>query len=144
MFYKIKFGYIAAGALLGAALLSTNWSTAAGSDQAKLPGIAGPGPYVQGCVDCHTADGAGLLGTRLAEIKHRNVDKQTATVPGDCKECHSEDGGYIELSEAVHLVHFENPAENPFVLEHGGSCLHCHALDADTGIVTVKSGPKNW
>lgn len=138
MSYEIKFGFIAAGALLGAALLSTNWSVAVGADP------AGAGSYPQGCVDCHTADGAGLLGTRLAEIKHRNVDKQTATVPGDCKECHSEDGGYIELSEAVHLVHFENPAENPFVLEHGGSCLHCHALDADTGIVTVKSGPKNW
>lgn len=144
MFYRIKFGYIAAGVLLGAALLSTNWSTAAGSDHAQPAGNAGPSPYEQGCVSCHTTDGPGQLGTLLAALKHRNVDQQTAKVPGDCKECHSEDGGYIDLAEAVHLVHFENPADNPFVLEHGGNCLHCHALDAETGIITVKSGPKNW
>lgn len=138
MDHRFRFGHVAAGALIGALLFSTNWTVVVAADPSA------PDSYPQGCVDCHKADGPGLLGTLLAEIKHRNVDKQTAKVPGDCLECHGADGDYIPLSEAVHLVHFEDPAKNPFVVEHGGNCLHCHALDTKTGIVTVKSGPKNW
>jgi len=144
MSYPVKLLSVAAATLLGIALLSTAASTAESADQAKLAGDAGPGPYEQGCVDCHAKDGAENIGALLAAMKHRNVDKQTVTVPGDCVECHSEDGGYTPLSEFSHMLHYENPAENAFVGNYGGSCLHCHQLDAQTGIISVKSGPRNW
>jgi hypothetical protein len=77
-------------------------------------------------------------------MRHRNVDQRTETVPNDCAECHSEEGGHSTLSEFNHIVHFEAPERNAFLRDHDGNCLHCHALDAGTGEVTMKSGPKNW
>jgi hypothetical protein len=142
--YKIKDISRVVAVMAGAAILGAGWSIAESSDQAKLPGDAGPGPYAQGCVDCHGTDGIDSLGKLLGTMKHKNVDTQTATVPGDCKECHSADADYTPLSELAHMVHYENPGENDFVQKYGGNCLHCHALDAKTGIITVKSGPKNW
>lgn len=130
--------------LTGAVILALGWSIAESADQAKLPGDAGPGPYAQGCVSCHGMDGTDSLGTLLGAMRHKNVDRQTETVPGDCKDCHSADGDFTPLSELAHLLHYENPGENQFVQKYGGNCLHCHALDAKTGVITVKSGPKNW
>lgn len=144
MNYQVKPMSVAAATLLGIALLGAGFSTAESSDQAKLAGDPGPGPYVQGCVDCHAKDGAENIGALLAAMEHRNVDKMTETVPGDCVECHSEDGGFIPLSELSHMLHFQNPAENAFIGSYGGNCLHCHQLDAETGVITVKSGPRNW
>jgi hypothetical protein len=144
MRFRIGFLVAIAVALASGGFLVAGWSTAESADQAKLAGAAGPGPYVQGCVDCHALDGAENIGALLGAMKHKNVDKQTVTVPGDCRECHSEDGGYTPLSELSHMLHFENPAENDFIGNYGGNCLHCHALDAKTGVITVKSGPKNW
>jgi hypothetical protein len=134
----------AAVALAALSLAGIGGSTAEGSDQAKLAGDAGPGPYVQGCVDCHSEDGPENIGALLADFGHRNVDEQTSKVPGDCAECHSEAGGDTPLSEFAHFVHFDKPATNDFVQKYGGDCLHCHTLDAKTGVITVKSGPKNW
>jgi len=144
MSYHVKLLSVVAAMLPGIALLGMGFSTAEGADQAKLAGDTGPGPYVQGCVDCHAKDGAENIGALLAAMKHRNVDQQTVTVPGDCVECHSDDGDFTPLSEFSHLLHYEKPAENAFVRNYGGNCLHCHQLDTDTGIITVKSGPKNW
>ncbi len=134
----------AAMTLLGVAMLGGGWSTAESADQAKLPGDAGPGPYAQGCVDCHVAEGAGDIGTLLAAMRHPNVDDDTKSVPGDCTDCHSDEVGFTPLGDLSHMLHYENPAENAFVQEYGGNCLHCHAIDVATGTVTVKSGPKNW
>jgi hypothetical protein len=142
--YRINGMSILTAVMAGAVMLVASWSDTAGADQPNLPGAAGPSPYAQGCVSCHGTDDNESIGALLGTMKHRNVDKQTATVPSDCKECHSADGDYTPLSEAVHLVHFENPGENDFVQKYGGHCLHCHALDVTTGITTVKSGPKNW
>lgn len=142
--HKIKGLSMVVAVMAGAVLLGAGWSVAESSDQAKLPGDAGPGPYTEGCVSCHGVDGNDSLGTLLGTMKHRNVDKQTATVPGDCKDCHSADEDYTPLSELAHMVHYEKPGENDFVQKYGGNCLHCHALDVKTGIITVKSGPKNW
>jgi hypothetical protein len=133
-----------AAALLGVAASGAGWTGAVSADQATLPGEAGPGPYVQGCVDCHAADGAENIGALLSALKHVNVDDDIETVPDDCAACHSEDEGYIPLGELAHLVHFESPAQNDFIQVYGGDCLHCHALDTETGVMSVKSGPKNW
>jgi hypothetical protein len=130
---------LATGALLAAALMGIG-SLSAGKAWAE----GHKGAYPQGCVDCHKAGGVDDIGELLSGLGHRNVDDKTSKVPGDCVECHSDEGGSTPLSEAVHLVHFENPDRNPFVQDYAGNCLHCHALDAKTGVVTVKSGPKNW
>lgn len=141
MAHKIKAASTAAATLLCVALLGAGWTVAQVADQAEP---AGPAPYPQGCVDCHTKDGAGSIGAMLADLGHRNVDKMTETVPIDCMECHSEDGGFTTFKELPHLLHYGNPAENVFIGDYGGNCLHCHTLDAKTGIMTIKFGPKNW
>lgn len=133
----------AAALAIGTLLLATG-AQAEGAGFARLAGDPGPGPYPQGCVDCHTKDGAENIGALLESVGHRDVDAETETVPDDCKSCHSEDGGYSLLSELSHIFHYENPAENEFIRVYGGDCLHCHALDVDTGEATNKSGPKNW
>lgn len=127
---------------LAALALGALWSAPASADPAK--GLTGPNPYAQGCVDCHGKDDVESIGALLAALRHRNVDDKTSTVPTDCKSCHEPDGDYTPLSEAIHLVHFEDPANNPFVKNFGGNCMHCHAVDTSTGVISVKSGPKNW
>ena len=144
MSYQTGFLTTAAAAVLCGGFLGTAWSTADSADQATLAGEPGPGPYVRGCVDCHTEGGAENLGALLAGMGHKNVDKMTESVPGDCAECHSDDGGYSLLSELSHMFHYDDPARNVFIRDYGGNCLHCHALDAGTGAITVKTGPKNW
>lgn len=144
MIKRIAVVSAAAVVLAALSLAGAGWSTAEGSDQAKLPGDAGPGPYAQGCVDCHSQDGAEKIGAALAGLKHKNVDKEITEVPADCLECHSKEGDYTPLSELAHMLHFENPAENAFVQTYGGNCLHCHSLDPESGVITVKSGSKNW
>jgi cytochrome c553 len=130
--------------LVAAGAVAVFTPSAETAGQAKLPGHPGPGPYVAGCVDCHTEGGADNIGALLEAMGHRNVDERTSTVPGDCAECHSEEGGSTYLSELAHIFHYENPGENRFIQVFGGDCLHCHALDAKTGEVKVKSGAKNW
>ena len=111
----------------------------AGGDEA-----AGVGEYPAGCVSCHDGDVMGTVGAQLDELGHPDVADWTETVPNDCTECHSEDGGYITLSEAIHMAHYREHAENAFLRDFGGQCLHCHALDAETGMVGIKSGARNW
>jgi hypothetical protein len=102
------------------------------------------GQYPEGCVSCHNGGGAETIGALLDAMGHPNVDRRTETVPDDCVSCHSEEGGHSLLWEFNHIIHYERPERNNFLREYGGNCLHCHALDASTGEVIVKSGPKNW
>ncbi len=127
-----------ATALMAGVVAVSGTSTALGEDKSVSD------PYSEGCVSCHVKDGPGDIGARLAAMGHRKVDRGLETIPGDCAECHSEDGGFTPLSEVVHLVHFDNAEKNPFVVEHGGECLHCHVIDPETGAASVKSGPRNW
>jgi hypothetical protein len=66
------------------------------------------------------------------------------TLPGDCMTCHKAGGYGGALSTITHKGHYANPAENHFVTGYAGQCLECHSLNAATGVMTVKSGPKNW
>lgn len=102
--------------------------------------------YPEGCVSCHVESETGdmRIGTLLQALGHKKVDRMVETVPTDCLECHSEDGGFPPLWEFIHPIHFEDPANNKFVVDYEGKCTHCHAMDVDTGEVTLKSGPKNW
>jgi hypothetical protein len=81
----------------------------------------------------------------LAKINgHPKIDKIVKVVPKDCLICHKGGPKPPSFNQAMHKVHFEKPAENPFVTEYKGACLNCHSLDFDTGEMSVKSGPKNW
>ena len=101
--------------------------------------------FPNGCVSCHTesADGDMRLGPLLEQLGHKKIDKMVETVPGDCMECHSEDGGFGELYEYIHPAHFDDAATNKFVVGFEGKCTHCHAIGED-GEMPVKSGAKNW
>ena len=100
--------------------------------------------FAQGCVDCHDGDTQPTIGAKLERMGHENVDADTAQVPGDCAECHSEAGGMWFLNEIAHMAHFRDPEKNEFVQEFGGDCRHCHTMDGEKGIAGVKSGAKNW
>lgn len=100
--------------------------------------------YAQGCVDCHDGTAVATIGALLEEMGHIDVDEDIETLPGDCASCHSEEGGTWFLSEIAHMSHYRNPVQNGFILSYGGECRHCHLMDAETGAVKVKSGPKNW
>ena len=131
---------------LGAALLMLGGGPAS---LAEPPAVAEAisdieAAYAQGCVDCHDGSAVPTIGAVLAELGHIEVDEDTETLPGDCAFCHSEEGGMWQLSEIAHMSHYRNPVENGFILSYGGECRHCHVMDADTGAVEVKSGPKNW
>jgi len=97
--------------------------------------------YPEGCVSCH-AEADMTVGAMLAELGHKKIDNMVETVPTDCFECHSEDGGFGELYEFIHPAHYA--ADSKFVAEFEGKCTHCHAMDVESGEVSVKSGAKNW
>ncbi|MGA2379619.1 MAG: hypothetical protein ABSG85_09945 [Spirochaetia bacterium] len=113
-----------------------------------LPGVAAKDPFPNGCVDCHKDQGDGKDSTVIAELAkingHPKIDKIVKVVPKDCLICHKGGPKPPSFNQAMHKVHFEKPAENPFVTEYKGACLNCHSLDFDTGEMSVKSGPKNW
>lgn len=129
-------------AVLCAALLALALPAAAeeANDETGIP----VDHFPQGCIDCHVEGKAETIGALLAAMRHPNVDSDTETVPGDCADCHSTEGGFSTLAEFNHFLHYENPATNAFVQDYDGDCRHCHLLDPDTGDVTVKSGPRNW
>lgn len=101
------------------------------------------GDFPNGCVSCHAVNGGNdsrmNVGIKENMPSHVPIDSMITNVPGDCAMCHSGD----DLGKVVHKVHYSNPFENHFVEDYG-DCLSCHALDAGTGVMTVKSGKKNW
>ena len=123
-------------------------SAQAAGDAAYLPGITSKDAFPNGCVDCHTNQGEGKdyrITAELAKINgHPKVDKIVKVVPKDCLMCHKAGPKPPVFSQAMHMVHFQKPTENPFVTVYKGACLNCHSLDLATGEMSVKSGPKNW
>ncbi|NGX15133.1 hypothetical protein [Wenzhouxiangella sp. XN24] len=133
---------ILAAMAVGAVGLSLGLSQPLGADDetADNPGTEQIGAYPHGCVDCHTSDEAGDLDELLTEIGHPPVD-DIEIIPDGCIECHSDEGGFWPMDELTHLAHFSHPPENAFLTDYDADCLHCHAMDMETGAVTVKSGP---
>ncbi len=121
-------------------------SAASAGNAPFLPGINGKDDYPNGCVDCHkNADKDYRINAELANVSgHPKIDKIVKTVPKDCTLCHKAGGKAPALNLVSHKTHYAKPAENAFVTNYQGSCLHCHALDLNTGAMSVKSGPKNW
>jgi cytochrome c553 len=141
---RVGLGVLAVLALLGGAVIVL--SAASTGDAAFLPGISGKDENPNGCVDCHkNADKDYRINAELAKVSgHPKIDKIVKTVPKDCAICHKAGGKVAELNIVMHKAHYSKPAENAFVTVYKGSCLHCHALDLNTGVMSVKGGPKNW
>jgi len=123
-------------------------SAQSAADSAFLPGITTKDEHPSGCVDCHISQGEGKdyrVPAELAKITgHPKIDKIVKTVPKDCLICHKNGPKPPVFSQAMHKVHFRNPKGNAFIAVYKGACLNCHSLDIDTGVMSVKSGPKNW
>jgi hypothetical protein len=81
----------------------------------------------------------------LAKIQgHPKVDAIVKTVPKDCTICHKEGAKMGTIFSVVHKAHFAKKADSQFIKLFQGSCLNCHTMDLTSGVVSIKSGPKNW
>ncbi|MBI5708031.1 MAG: hypothetical protein HZC36_13700 [Armatimonadetes bacterium] len=112
----------------------------------KIPGLTAPDKFPNGCVDCHIKlpNEDVRLNVALKTVKHHPSVAGLKTIPTDCGRCHRDGSPAGVLKTVLHKAHFQKKAESKFVTMFQGNCLACHALDAATGKVTVKSGPKNW
>lgn len=132
---------LAAVGIVAAALVLSGASAA---DTAWLPGLLQADGFAKGCVDCHKVDGGKDYRISAYLPKdHPDVGK-LKTIPVDCATCHKRGGAGPELAGIMHQSHYRNTEKNGFVLYYKGACLNCHAVDTKTGVVSVKSGPKNW
>jgi len=120
----------------------------AAQNAASLPGILGDDPYPAGCVSCHKNDtGAAALklNLMLARIQgHPKVDAIVKTAPKDCGMCHKEGAKAGTLDSVVHKAHFAKKSDSLFIKQFQGACLNCHHMDLASGLVSIKSGAKNW
>jgi hypothetical protein len=136
-------GLLAAGIVV--AVISLSAATAA--DPPFLPGITVADNFPRGCVDCHRVSGSQDLtvnGMLKQRREHPDVSKSVTTIPTDCALCHKKGGAAPALNLVMHASHYRDPAKSYFVQGYKGACLNCHVLDAKTGEMKVKTGPKNW
>lgn len=107
----------------------------------------GGGVWQKGCVDCHNEaadDGYVSLGVLLKRVGHGIPPNHVKTVPNGCKKCHKDGGSAYPFATLIHSVHFDYPDQNAYVQDFGGSCIGCHRMNTDRGVVSVKRGPRNW
>jgi hypothetical protein len=130
--------------LLSAISISLVWA----EGDVKLLGITVEDTYPNGCVDCHSNQGAhrvDRLNILVNNIDgHPNVTQIVNTLPEGCGMCHRPGVAAGPLNTQTHRIHYENPAENDFIGYYAGECLACHTLNPATGQMSIKSGPKNW
>jgi cytochrome c553 len=140
------------------------------AEMPNIPGITVEDTRPNGCVDCHRKDGSERSPLKLlikewtkgvssellekaraaapagVELKGKHADTvaMTNTVPQDCLVCHSKQGakmiGAPELGRLMHLTHLVGGAENEFITGYQGQCVQCHALNKETGELTIKNG----
>ncbi len=86
-----------------------------------------------GCTDCHvkTGDEDSSLKATMKKYfpKHSSVKEDI----NNCYLCHGKRG---DLGKFMHRGHLAEG--NDFVKTYGGSCTHCHKVDAKTGEVGLK------
>ena len=134
---------VLAVALILAGALALSWA----DTDVELPGITIEDAHPQGCVDCHVdaEENDYRLNVGLKGIEgHPDITNIVKNVPQDCTMCHKASVPAGALAEAVHKAHFADPDENHFIAYYKGQCLECHALNTSTGVMSNKSGPKNW
>jgi hypothetical protein len=115
---------------------------------ALLPGVTVEDEHPNGCVDCHANMGPNRdfrLNVSLGELEgHPPIDFIVKTLPDGCGLCHKEGTAAGPISLITHENHYHDADENNFISIYGGACLNCHSLDPSSGLVGMKSGPKNW
>lgn len=132
--------------IVGFALSSVVAAVAA--EQATLPaipGITAEDTHPNGCTDCHrkvSADRDYSLATEIANMvkegRHPRVsDRMLQDLPKQCITCHKPDSKY-PFGEIMHSAHLTGGADNHFITNYQGQCMHCHAMDPQTGSITVK------
>ena len=141
---KILFSLLLAGAVSAVILVFV----AADNDKPFLPGVTVTDEHPNGCVDCHALAGEGRdyrLNTEVAKVEgHPKIDAIVKTVPNDCLLCHKEGTQAGPLNLITHRVHYRHPNDNAFIRVYRGACLNCHKVNPGSGVMSVKSGPKNW
>ena len=105
---------ILAAALILAGALALTWA----DTDVQLAGITIEDTHPNGCVDCHAKT--------------------------DCVICHKPKMPAGDLNNITHSSHYDNPDENHFIEYYNGDCLSCHSLNTATGVMTMKTGAKNW
>jgi hypothetical protein len=121
-----------------------------GAERSKIPfppGVTVKDEHPQGCVDCRVSipNGDYRLNAELAKVSdHPKIDAVLKTVPTDCLMCHKQGTKEGPLTFITHRVHYRKPKDNVFITVYQGVCLNCHAVNAETEAMVVKSGPKNW
>lgn len=139
---------VGVGALALCALVGLVLTLTAQVPPGTLPGIVSADPFPKGCVDCHKVQPDGK-DTRISVLikqvsKHPDISAIIKSVPADCGMCHRAGVAAGPIANAVHKQHFEAKGSGAFVRTYAGECLSCHAMDATTFAVKVKSAPKNW
>ena len=113
-----------------------------------LAGILEKDDRPHGCVDCHVSEADAVtlkVNLMLAKVqRHPKVDALLKTLPNDCGMCHKEGAKMGPLPSVVHKAHFAKKADSQFIKLFQGTCLYCHTMDLASGVVSIKSGPKNW
>ena len=139
----LKYVFVCALLALSAVILTAQRSP----NPPFLPGVTSQDERPNGCIDCHrgAASETDRIDVILAKLDgHPNVAPITKRVPDDCRLCHKPKMPGGTLSFITHLQHYEDPADSDFISSYDGACLSCHALDLNTGEITIKSGAKNW
>ena len=127
---------------------ATLFLVAADNNKPFLPGVTVKDEHPNGCIDCHKNQGEGRdyrLNVEVANVDgHPKIDSIVKKVPNDCLMCHKEGAKAGPLNLITHKDHYRNPSENHFIAYYQGACLNCHSVDTASGVMSIKSGPKNW
>ncbi|HEY9841190.1 MAG: hypothetical protein ACAI44_39270 [Candidatus Sericytochromatia bacterium] len=133
----------------------------------NIPGITAPDSKPNACVECHKhypqgdfrltsilkswatktdehilakAQSTMPAGVKL-EGRHPDVSQLVKVVPTDCLMCHRGGSERVpQFRKLIHLIHLTGGKENHFLMHYGGTCTHCHKLDANTGTWSIGSG----
>jgi hypothetical protein len=140
-FWIASLPFIAAGTALAAAV----WPGQA--KPAAIPGITAKDAFPNGCVSCHIVtpkDGDKRLNAVVKGIPKHPALGMVKIVPNDCMKCHKAAVKAIPFGASAHKSHYGKAEKSQFVQMFHGSCTHCHDFNATSGLMTLKSGAKNW
>lgn len=87
----------------------------------------------QGCHSKISEEKDYSLATSLTHIEE-HTDEELEGIT-DCIKCHTPDAKF-SIQRILHSVHYNRGAENHFVSNYEGSCIHCHKLESN-GSLTV-------
>jgi hypothetical protein len=91
------------------------------------------------------AQAAAPAGLKLRG-RHPPVPGVLGNIPASCNPCHAKGSRtappFATLLHSIHLGDGSDSSHNVFMTLYQGECTHCHKLDAETGAVSIPSGPE--